>query len=149
MAIIDRIEEDFRQALKKRDEITVSTLRMLKSAVHNKEIEKKGEKLKDAEVVRIVARQLEQRRDSIEQFKKGNRPELAEKEAREMEVLKKYMPQQLSEDEIVNIVKRIIAETKAKDRSDLGKVMKLAMAELQGRAEGKLVNQIVLTQLKS
>jgi len=149
MEMREKIEGDFKQALKKRDKIIISTLRMLKAAIQNKEIEKKGEKLQDGEVIKIIARQVQQHQDSIEQFKKGKRQELVEKEAGELEILKKYLPEQLSPEEIAGVVKRVITETGAKGRPDLGKVMKLAMAELGGKADGKLVSQIASAQLGS
>ena len=149
MEVIERIESDFKKALKDKDKIVISTLRMVKSALHNKEIEKKGEKLQDAEVIKVIAKQVQQHRDSIEQFKKGKREELVEKETKEREILKKYLPKQLSPEEIANIVKNIITKTGTKDKSDFGKVMKLVMAELKGKADGKLVSEIVSHRLVS
>jgi len=149
MELKEKVENDFKTALKSKDAITVSTLRMLKAAMHNKEIEKKGEKIQDAEILKIVSRQVQQHKDSIEGFKKGKRQDLVEKETKELEILKNYLPEQLSEEEIANVIKKVIADIGAKDKSDLGKVMKAAMAELKGRADGKLVNQIVSGQLKS
>ena len=147
MEISEKIENDFKEVLKKRDKIFISTLRMLKSAIHNKEIEKKGEALQEAELIRIVAKQVQQHKDSIEQFKKGKRQDLVEKETKELEILKRYLPEQLSADEITNVIKKIVKETGAKDKSDFGKVMKLAMAEFKGRADGKLVTQIAKANL--
>ena len=147
MEIGEKIEKDFKEALKKRDKIFISTLRMLKSAIHNKEIEKRGEALQEAELIRIVAKQVQQHKDSIEQFKKGKRQDLVEKETKELEILKRYLPEQLSADEITNVIKKIVKETGAKDKSDFGKVMKLAMAEFKGRADGKLVTQIAKANL--
>lgn len=147
MEITERIETDFKQALKKRDKTRISTLRMLKSAIHNKEIEKKEKQLEDAEVVKIIFKQVQQHQDSIEQFRKGGRQELVEKETRELEILREYLPKQLSAEEIADVVKKIVIEVGAKERGDLGKVMKLAMAELKGQADGKLVNQIASAQL--
>ena len=147
MQIGERIERDFKDALKRRDGIAISTFRMLKSAMHNKEIEKKAKTLKDAEVIKIIKKQVQQHQDSIAQFKKGKREELAEKETKELEILQKYLPKQLSPEEITDIAKKIIADTGAKEKSDFGKVMKLVMAELAGKADGKLVSQVVLHQL--
>lgn len=147
MEIGEKIESDFKEVLKKRDKIFISTLRMLKSAIHNKEIEKRGEALQEAELIRIVAKQVQQHKDSIEQFKKGKRQDLVEKETKELEILKRYLPEQLSADEITNVIKKIVKETGAKDKSDFGKVMKLAMAEFKGRADGKLVTQIAKANL--
>ena len=149
MEIKEKIEGDFKQALKKRDKVVISTLRMLKAAIHNKEIEKRGEKLQDTDIIKIITKQVQQHRDSIEQFAKGQREELVEKETKELEILKKYLPEQLSEEEIANVVKRIIKEAGAKEKSDFGRVMKLAMAELGGKANGKLVSQIASRQLES
>ena len=147
MEIKEKIENDFKQALKKQDKVVISTLRMLKSALHNKEIEKKGEELKDAQVLKIITKQVQEHQDSIEQFKKGKREELVEKETKEMEILKSYLPKQLSEEEITDVIKRIIKEVGAKEKSDFGKVMKSAMAELEGKADGKLVSKIASGQL--
>ncbi len=149
MEIREKIESDFKKALKDKEKVVISTLRMVKSALHNKEIEKKGEKLQDAEVIKVIAKQVQEHQDSIEQFTKGKREDLVEKESRELEILKRYLPKQLSEEEIVNVVKKIIAECDAKNKSDFGKVMKAVMASLRGRADGKAVSQIVSAQLES
>lgn len=149
MEIKQKIESDFKTALKDKDQLAVSTLRMLKSALHNKEIEKKGEQLTPQEVVKVVSKQIKQREESIAQFKQGGRDELAEKESKEMELLKRYLPQQLSEKEVSQAVAKIIQQLGAKDRSELGKVMKAAMSELGGTADGKLVSSIVSAQLGS
>ena len=148
MEIIEKIESDFKKALKDKDKIVISTLRMVKSALHNKEIEKKGEKLQDAEVIKVITKQVQQHRDSIEQFTKGKRGDLVEKETKELEILKRYLPKQLSGEEITNVVKKIIAQCGAKNKSDFGKVMKAVMANLRGMADGKTVNQIVSAQLE-
>lgn len=105
MTIREQIEVNLKQALKNKDEITVSTLRMLKSALQNKEIEKRQKTLAEEEVVKAITRQIKEHQDSIEQFKLGNRPELVEKETRELEILKKYLPAQVSDDEIAAVVK--------------------------------------------
>ncbi len=142
-----KIESDFKSALKRGDKTAVSTLRMLKSAIHNKEIEKRGQELQDGEVLKIVGKQVQQHQESIEQFTKGKRQELVDKETKELEILKNYLPRQLSSEEITNIVKKTIIEVGAKEKSDFGKVMKPVMTELAGKADGKLVGQIVLAQL--
>jgi uncharacterized protein YqeY len=148
MEMAKKIENDFKNALKEKDTVTVSTLRMVKAAIHNKEIEKRGEKLQEAEVVKIITKQVQQHQDSIEQFKKGGREDLVEKETKELEILKRYLPPQLSAQEITAIVKKIIAEVGAQGKADFGKVMKQVMAELKGKADGKVVNQIVSDLLK-
>lgn len=148
MRILEKIENDFKGALKKRDAITISTLRMLKADLHNKEIENKGKPLEDAQVYKVVARQVKQHQESIEQFKQGKREELVEKETKELAILKEYLPEQLSCEEITNVVKKIIAEVGAVGVADFGKVMKLAVLKFKGKADGKLVSQIVSDQLK-
>lgn len=148
MRILEKIESDFKVAMKKRDTITISTLRMLKAALHNKEIENKGKPLEDAQVYKVVAHQVKQHHESIEQFRQGKREELVEKESQELAILKKYLPEQLSPEEITSVVKRIIQELGVSSPQDFGKVMKLAVLEFKGKADGKLVSQIVSDQLK-
>ncbi|MCQ9208169.1 MAG: GatB/YqeY domain-containing protein [Omnitrophica bacterium] len=143
MNIREKIENNFKEALKRKEPLVVSVLRMVKAAIQNKEIEKKGKDLEEAEVIQIIAKQIQQHHDSIEQFTKGKREDLVKKETQELEVLKKYLPKQLSEEEVVNIVKKAIAEVQAKAQQDFGKVMKVVMAELKGKADGKLVSQMV------
>lgn len=147
MKIQEKIEADFKAALKKKDTIVISTLRMLKSAIHNKEIEKKGAELPETDVIKIITKQVQQHQDSIEQFKKGKREDLVEKETKELEVLKSYLPKQLTEEEIANVVKRVVVEAGVQETLEFGKVMKMAMAELAGKAPGKLVSQIVNAHL--
>ena len=148
MSIQEKIEADFQESLKKQDKIAISTFRMLKSALHNKEIEAKVTKLDDAQVVKIINKQVQQHQDSIEQFSKGNRPELVKKETQELEILKKYLPKQLSEAEVTKAVEKIITELGAKDKRDFGKVMKAVMNELKGKTDGKLASQIVAAKLE-
>ncbi len=148
MGIKDKIENDFKQALKKRDENAISTLRMLKADLHNKEIEKRGEQLQDAEIIKVIFKQIQQHKYAIEQFAKGKRQDLVEKETKELSILEQYLPKQLSQQEIIKIVKQIIEREGAKEKKDFGKVMKAAMAELSGQADGKSVSQIV-TELLS
>lgn len=141
------IEKDFKAALKNKDQLTVSVLRMLKASFQNKEIEKKGQALDEVEVIKIVSKQAQQHKDSIEQFAKGKRDDLVQKETQELKILECYLPQQLCEEEIVDIVKKVISETKAHGKADFGKVMNSVMSEAKGRAGGKLINQIVNQQL--
>ncbi|MFC1631318.1 GatB/YqeY domain-containing protein [Candidatus Omnitrophota bacterium] len=148
MELKQKIEDDFKQALKSKNQLTVSTLRMLKAALHNKEIEQKGKDLSTEQIYKIISKQVKQRQESIEQFKKGKRDELAEQETKELKILEQYLPQLLSEDEVTAVVKKIITENAGVGPAELGKVMKLAMAEFKGQADGKLVNQIALKLLK-
>src|SRR3989338_1030641 len=139
MNLYKRIESDARAALKEGERDKLSVLRMLLSAVKVYELEKKAGKVEDHEVIEIVQRQAKQHKESIEQFKKGNRPDLADKEAQELKVLESYMPQQLGEAELLEIIKDAIAETGASAKSDIGKVMKAVMEKVKGRADGSSV----------
>lgn len=143
----ERIENDFKGALKKRDAITVSALRMLKAALQNKAIEKRVGELPDGEILKVMAKQVEQYQDSIAQFTKGQRPDLVEKETQQLAVIKRYLPEQLSQEEIAKAVREIIRDSGGREGLDFGRVMKLAMAKLSGKAEGKLVGQIVTAEL--
>ena len=133
--------------MKSRDQDVLGTLRMLKSALTNKEIEK-GRALDDAEALQVVSMLVKQRRDSIEQFTKGGRTELADKEAREIAVLERFLPPAATPEAIAEAVTAAIAETGATSAKDFGKVMKAAMARLAGASvDGKLVSEAVKAQL--
>jgi uncharacterized protein YqeY len=146
--IYQKIESEMRAALKGRDAVRLSTLRMTLAAIKNTEIEKKASKLCEADILQVIQRQIKQRRESIEQFTKGNRPDLAEKEAKELKILEGYMPKQLTEAELLDIIRSTIAELKAATRADAGAVMRAVMEKVRGRADGKLVNQLVAGLLK-
>ncbi len=123
------------------DTVTLSTLRLLLSAVHNEEIRVRRE-LVPEEIQRTIATLCKQRTEAIELYRKGKREELAEKEEAELAVLKRYLPQPLSEDEIRGLIQAGIAEASAKGIQDLGKVMKLVMPKVAGRSDGKQVNEL-------
>ncbi len=142
-----KINDDLKGAMKEKKTIKIETLRMLKAEIKNVTISKKGTSLEDKDVFQIISKQIKQHRDSIETFSRGGREDLAEKEKQELEILQSYLPEQLSKEEIVSIVKQAIVETGAASRSDMGKVMKVVMEKVKGAAEGKLVSQIVAEQL--
>ncbi len=142
MSFTDEVAKDVTAALKARDTLRTSTLRLLLNALRNKEKELRRV-LADDEGVRIVSTQIRQRGESIEQFKIGGRPELAEKEAAEIEILKAYLPPQLSAEEVHAIVKEAAARIKASGMKDMGRLMKEVMSAVKGRADGKTVNQAV------
>jgi uncharacterized protein len=148
MALIDDISRGITEAMKRRDQDVLSTLRMLKSALTNKEVEK-GRALDDGESLQVVSMLVKQRRDSIEQFTKGGRTDLADKEAREIVILERYLPPSASPEAIASAVAAAIVETGATSAKDFGKVMKAAMAGLAGASvDGKLVSDAVKAQLK-
>ncbi len=142
MTILDTLQEDMKQALRSKDELTLSTIRMVKSSVGYARIEKRRD-LTDDEVLVVIAKQAKQRRESIEAAEGGGRADIAERERAELEILSKYLPEQLSEGEIENIVREVVAELGVTDIKDRGKLMGPVMQKTRGRADGKLVNQIV------
>ncbi len=148
MELYQKIEEDVRLALKKGEAAKLSVLRMLLSAVKMFEIEKNVKRAGEADILQIIQRQIKQRKDSTEQFEKGNRRDLADKEKAEQRILESYMPEQMSEDELVKIVKEAIGSSGATTKAEVGKVMKAAMEKVKGRADGKAVNQLALKMLK-
>lgn len=141
------IEHDLKEAMKQKDRVKISTLRMVKAVIDNLKIEKKKDKLDDADTLQIIARQIKQHKDSIEVFIKGERNDLVEKEKQELAILESYMPKQLSPEELLSVVKEAIKETGAVSLADTGKVMKIVMAKVKGAAEGKVVSQIVSQEL--
>lgn len=146
MNLQKQINQDFISAMKNKETQKVSVLRMLKSALKNKEIELK-KSLTDQEAGEIVVKEVKQRKDSIEEFTRGDRPELAQKEKSEITVLEKYMPKQLSEAEIGKIVDEAISKISACTPSDMGKVMAVIMPKLKEKVDGSLVSKMVKEKL--
>lgn len=144
----ERIDADLKDAMRAKDELNTSVLRMLKSAVKYKEVEPgaKGP-LDDAAILQVIATLIKQRRDSVEQYKAANRADLAEKEDKEIGILQRYLPAQLSADELRAEVQKAIAESGARAPKDMGLVMKVLMPRVQGKAEGKAVSEEVKNQL--
>ncbi len=150
MSLQDKIREEMKEALRRRDEVRVSTLRLLLAAIRNEEIAREVPKgqMDDAGVLGVIAREVKQRRESIEEYRKGQRPDLVAREEAELAVLQAYLPQQLTREEIVDAARRVIQETGARGPQDLGKVMPKLMAELRGRADGREVNAVVSELLR-
>ncbi len=132
-----------KEAMKRGDAAVVSVLRMLLAALQNKEIEKRTDSLAEEEVLQVLTTETRKRKESVLGFEKGNRPELAEKEKKELAVIKAYLPEDASEEEVRKAVKEAIAKTGAQGPKDMGKVMGMAMGALKNRAEGNTVQQIV------
>ncbi|MCM8770257.1 MAG: GatB/YqeY domain-containing protein [Candidatus Omnitrophica bacterium] len=139
----EKILNDFKEAMKNKEMIRVSTLSFLRSEMMNVAIDKRKKALDDGEVMAVIKKQIKQHRDSIAQFEKGNRLDLVEKERKELEILESYLPQQLSAETVKGVVREVIVDTAAQGMKDMGKVMKEAMARLEGKADGKLVSDIV------
>lgn len=148
MSLSETIDKDLKEAMKASNKPVVSALRLIKSSLKYREIEK-GEKLADDDVIAVLSSLLKQRRESIEQFKKGGRDDLVLSEEAEVVIIKKYLPEQISEGEIEGIVRETISELGASGAKDIGKVMKAVMPKLKGRADGKVVNVIVSRFLAS
>src|SRR3954471_6943013 len=149
MPLVDQIQKDITSAMKARDEARLSTLRMVKTALKNREIEKMAP-LDDKESQQVLGTLIKQRKESIEQFTKGGRQELADKEAAEIVLIESYMPKALGEQEVAATVKAAIAEMGAPTMKDMGAVMKAAMAKFSAtgaRVDGKVVSEIVKREL--
>ena len=143
-----RIAGNLKESIKTKKALSTSTLRMINASIHNTAIEKQVKELEDGDVIKIISKQAKQRLDSIESFKKGDRADLVEKETKELEILRSYLPEQLDERKIEEIVKGIISETGAASKSEFGKVMKLSMEQVKGKADGKIVSSVVQKLLK-
>lgn len=144
MSLKDRLVEDMKVAMKAKEEgkVRLSVIRMARAAIKNAEIDKKTE-FDDQQVIEILAREVKMRRDSIVEFEKANRPDTVKALEEEISILMEYLPQQLSEGEIRQLVQETIAEVGAQSPKDLGKVMGKVSPKTKGRADGRLVNQIV------
>jgi len=141
-----RLSEESTEALRGGDKVRLGTLRLLSAAVKNREVEL-GHDLDDEEFVRVAQREAKQRRESMEAFDRGGRSDLVEREREELEVLRGYLPEELSEEEIDAIVEKTIASTGASGPADMGRVMGAVMAEIKGRADGKEVQARVRARL--
>jgi uncharacterized protein len=142
MSLTEQIRADLTEAMKARDSERTSTLRMIQAAIKNEQIEKKAE-LSDEEALVVLRRAVKQRHDSIEQYEKGNRKDLADKERSELAMLEKYLPQQMSDADAEAIVRKLIDETGATSKKDSGKVMKELMAKHRGVIDGKKAQEIL------
>lgn len=144
MPLKEQLSNDLRDAMRASEEVRKSTLRMLLSAINNAEVAGNERKdLSDDQVMQVIAKQVKQRKESIDEFKKGNRQDLADKEAAELVILEAYMPEQMGRDEIAAVVREVIEEVGAKGPQDKGKLMQKLMPRLTGRAEGREINAVV------
>lgn len=141
------IENDLKEAMRQKDRVKLSVLRMVKAAIMNLKIEKKKDKLDDTDVLRIIAKEIKQHKDSIDSFAKGGREDLVSKEKQELTILESYMPQQLSPEALLGIIRQSIKEIGASGQGDMGKVIKVVVEKTKGTAEGKIISQIVSQEL--
>jgi len=142
MSLKDKLAEDLKDAIRKGDETRKTALRMAITAIKNAEVAA-IKQFDDSEVIGVIAKQAKQRRESIEEFQKANRQDLADREAAELKVLESYLPAQMSRDEIIAEARKAIQEAGARGPGDKGRVMSLLMPRLAGRADGKAVNEAV------
>jgi uncharacterized protein YqeY len=148
MSLHDRLSEDLKLAMKARDQLRMDVIRMIKAAVMNKELEIKKD-LDDAEMSRVMTTMIKQRRESVEQFEKGNRAELAAKERQEITILESYLPQALSPEQLASLVDSVIQETGVRSLKEMGAVMKAMMVRLAGQpVDGKQVSDLVRAKLQ-
>jgi len=147
-SIKDKITEDMKKALVAGDKVKLSVTRLLKSEIRYKEIEK-GSQVSDEEVISVLSSSIKRHKDSIEQFEKGGREDLAASEKAELEIIWQYMPKQLEKEELSQIVDSAIEETGVLSPSDLGRVMKIVMSKVKGRADGTKVREMVSSKLQS
>lgn len=146
MGLNERLNEDMKQAMKNQDKFRLSVIRMVRSSIKNIEIDQR-KTLDDNEVLDVLSREIKQRKDSLQEFEKAGRQDLVDSLKAEIAIISEYMPQQLSEDEIKQIVQQTIQEVGASSKTDMGKVMSALMPKVKGRVDGKLVNQFVQQSL--
>jgi uncharacterized protein YqeY len=146
MSLEERLVQEMKEAMKSNDRLRLSAIRMIRSTVKNKEIELR-KPLDDGEIQKAIQGMVRKGEESVEQFKLGGRMDLVEKESKEIEILKSFLPQALTREEILKIIDETIEETQSTSLKDIGKLMKSVMPKLQGKADGKLVNQLVKERL--
>ena len=139
----DQLQKDYIQAMKDRDAVKSSTVNFLRAQLKNVRIEKRSEALEDKDVVTVIKKQIKQRQDSIEQYEKGGRKDLADKETAEMAILKTYLPEELSGEVLQQLVDQAVAETGAQSMKDMGNVIKAVAAKAQGKADNRVISELV------
>ena len=150
MSLKEKIGEDIKTAMKAKDKIRLQTVRSIKKAILDKEVELRPQgqdSLNEVQEIELLSQQAKQRRDSIEQFKNADRNDLADKESQELAIIETYLPEQVSDREIETVVDKIIADSGASSLKDLGKVMGPAMKKLKGKADGKKIQELVKSKL--
>jgi uncharacterized protein len=146
LSLLERLNSDIKQAMKNKEKDKLSVIRMVKSSIQNEAI-KTGNELSEDEELTVLSREVKQRKDSLHEFDKAGRQDLVEKIRTELQYVELYMPKQLSEEEVSEIVKQAISETGASSKAEMGKVMAVIMPKVKGKAEGSLVNKLVQQHL--
>jgi uncharacterized protein len=147
MSLLERLNNDMKQAMKSKEKDKLSVIRMIKATMQNEAIKLGKPELSEEEELTVLSREMKQRKDSLHEFDKAGRNDLVEKLQQEISVVELYMPKQLSEEEIANIVKQTIVEVDATSKADMGKVMSALMPKVKGKADGSLVNKLVQQHL--
>ena len=147
MSLVERLNSDMKQAMKNREKDKLSVIRMLKASLQNEGIKLGKQELSEDEELTVLSRELKQRKDSLQEFDKAGRQDLTDKLHAEIAVVESYMPKQLSEEELDALVTEAIAQTNATSKADMGKVMSAIMPKVKGKADGSLVNKLVLQHL--
>ncbi len=146
MGLEERLVEEMKQAMKSNDKLRLSTIRMIRTALKNKEIDLR-KRLSDEDILKVIQGMVKKGEEAVAQFQTGGRMDLVEKESTEIQILKSFLPEPLSREEMLRIIDETIKETQASSLKDLGKVMKPVMAKLGGKADGKLINELVKERL--
>ncbi|MFC0298259.1 GatB/YqeY domain-containing protein [Geobacillus jurassicus] len=147
MSLLDRLNDDMKQAMKNKEKEKLSVLRMLKAALQNEAIKLGKSPLSEDEELTVLSRELKQRKDSLQEFENAGRSDLVEKVKTEIDIVQSYMPKPLTEEELRELIEQTIKEVGASSKADMGKVMGAIMPKVKGRADGSLVNKLVQQQL--
>ncbi|MFD1018803.1 GatB/YqeY domain-containing protein [Thalassobacillus hwangdonensis] len=147
MSLLERLNQDMKQAMRNKDKETLTQIRLVKASIQNEAIKLGKDHLSEEEELTVLTRELKQRKDSLHEFKEAGREDLVEKLDREIEILQAYMPKQLSDEELEQIVQETITETGASSKQDMGKVMSAIMPKVKGKADGSKVNKLVMKHL--
>ncbi|NIK11332.1 GatB/YqeY domain-containing protein [Alkalibacillus almallahensis] len=148
MALLDRLNEDMKQAMRNKEKDKLTVIRGIKSSLQNEAINKKGGELTDEEELQVLMREVKQRKDSLQEFKDANREDLVEKTEQELALVESYLPQQLSDDELVEVIDETIQEVGATSKQDMGTVMSAVMPKVKGKTDGSKVNKLVIERLQ-
>lgn len=147
MSLLERLNQDMKLYMRNREKDKLSVIRMVKASLQNEAIKLKKDGLSEEEELTVLSREVKQRKDSLQEFTNANRSDLVDKVQNELHILEAYLPKQLSEEELLSIVNETISETGANSKADMGKVMSAIMPKVKGKADGGLVNKLVLRQL--
>jgi uncharacterized protein YqeY len=147
MSLLERLNQDMKLYMRNREKDKLSVIRMVKASIQNEAIKLKKDGLSEEEELTVLSREVKQRKDSLQEFTNANRSDLVDKVQNELNILEAYLPKQLSEEELLSIVNETISETGASSKADMGKVMSAIMPKVKGKADGGLVNKLVLRQL--